>query len=853
MTIDEYRRGIPTHQDKGKTIGMLCETKEQCITDDDGVTLPDKLANMQADILEETKEYSDAAYANSNLYTDTKIAELINGAPGTLDTLEKIANAMEENADVVEALEESIGSKVDQAEYDGHANNKTIHTTADEKTTWNDANAKKHEHGNKSVIDGITAEDVTNWNKAHSGIGKDADGNDIAGTYATSKSVEQAISSITSGGTAAGNAASLGGQTATQWQTKIDNIQTTSRATLSTAGWYRVAEYAGGDTKGTDSNSCVLSIKQRHGSGNGESHVLRLMSVSAGNQNIVSIASKCRSNNASDRTVTKARYAYDSSKAYLEIYYPQSVSNIISFTVSDGTDGRGQWKAITPTLTEETVSGVTVTTTYDIPANASPVNSEDLANANYPVGAVGTERFIAYPLDGNFDSVANLTGQIRITLPQTWGNTRITFKVGIMSLTNGKSAEYLISGYLSSTNSNWSMYDAICNMENAYPVSFAHDGDKCVVCIGEVTTNWSRVKVQIFDIMLGHYYYGYDRWIKGWNIDIVADNSDLTVSATVENPYMLKDYLDKRTGGEINGDVTVKSASATARALAIQNSLRKITHYIDANGVYHLLDVTNGGKAIINSAKDGTVTYAGGEINGDVTIASANAVARRLMVKNSKRRIDLEVGQDGVGYLFDSTNGKAIIHSASDGTNTFNGVASGNLPLDGGGTVTGNVRVNSENVAPFNIDNIGSNPSTLLGFLNNGIVKGYIGYADETPVVYSSNNGNRPLLHSGNYTDYAIAKNGGGTVTCNNFADFVVKRNSADPINAVGIMFANNNGNLGMIGYKNGQLCNLNTDGTVANAILHDGNSAKCVVVDTDPGVGASVSYADGTLIFVKE
>jgi len=128
--IDEYRRGIPTYKgENGQTVGMLCETKEQCITDDDGVSLPDKLEGL--------KKYTDDAYANSNLYTDTKIGELINGAPTTLDTLKEIADAMEDNADVVEALDKAVGSKVDQAEYDGHADNGTIHITAEERTKWN--------------------------------------------------------------------------------------------------------------------------------------------------------------------------------------------------------------------------------------------------------------------------------------------------------------------------------------------------------------------------------------------------------------------------------------------------------------------------------------------------------------------------------------------------------------------------------------------------------------------------------------------------------------------------------------------------------------------------------------------
>ena len=47
MSIDGYTRGIPTYKGKdGKTYGHLVETKESCITDDNGVSLTDKLANI---------------------------------------------------------------------------------------------------------------------------------------------------------------------------------------------------------------------------------------------------------------------------------------------------------------------------------------------------------------------------------------------------------------------------------------------------------------------------------------------------------------------------------------------------------------------------------------------------------------------------------------------------------------------------------------------------------------------------------------------------------------------------------------------------------------------------------------
>ena len=64
----------------------------------------------------------DEAYANSNYYTDEKIAALIDGAPSTLDTLKEIADAMKEHEDVVKALDEAIGTKASEKEFTSHVN-----------------------------------------------------------------------------------------------------------------------------------------------------------------------------------------------------------------------------------------------------------------------------------------------------------------------------------------------------------------------------------------------------------------------------------------------------------------------------------------------------------------------------------------------------------------------------------------------------------------------------------------------------------------------------------------------------------------------------------------------------------
>ena len=75
--------------------------------------------------LNEAKAYSDTGVGTAKSYTDTKISALINGAPTTLDTLDEIAAALKDNADIVTTLEAAIGSKANASDFVSHAQSKT--------------------------------------------------------------------------------------------------------------------------------------------------------------------------------------------------------------------------------------------------------------------------------------------------------------------------------------------------------------------------------------------------------------------------------------------------------------------------------------------------------------------------------------------------------------------------------------------------------------------------------------------------------------------------------------------------------------------------------------------------------
>lgn len=80
----------------------------------------------------ETKTDASNKLAEAKTYTNTKVSNLVGTAPTTLDTLQEIATAIQENETVVEALNDAIGNKANKSDL------ATVATTG----SYNDLNDK---------------------------------------------------------------------------------------------------------------------------------------------------------------------------------------------------------------------------------------------------------------------------------------------------------------------------------------------------------------------------------------------------------------------------------------------------------------------------------------------------------------------------------------------------------------------------------------------------------------------------------------------------------------------------------------------------------------------------------------
>ena len=105
--------------------GAINELKEQIkksgnsdygtITKEDlGLENVDNTSDVDKPVSTAQQEAIDNVFTESKSYTDTKVADLVGTAPETLNTLEEVAQAIEENEGVVEALNSAIGNKANQ-------------------------------------------------------------------------------------------------------------------------------------------------------------------------------------------------------------------------------------------------------------------------------------------------------------------------------------------------------------------------------------------------------------------------------------------------------------------------------------------------------------------------------------------------------------------------------------------------------------------------------------------------------------------------------------------------------------------------------------------------------------------
>lgn len=436
------------------------------------------------------------------------------------------------------------------------------------------------------------------------------------------------IEALKKGTAKAGDAEKFGGQLPAYYATaeSVANIQTTARANLSTAGWYRVAEFQGDKytIKGSSANGCIIVIKRTYTKQSNEMYRI-LLDSTHGSQEF-----NIQSAKANVQAITKIRYTYDATtnKAYIEIYYNANVADYVRVYITEPLDsGNKKWASITGfEPTSETVDGVTVTATYDIPNKAKPVTDLDIA------GVISNDTYAK-----KINATSTLTED-----PDTTTLPRIRTKHANCPTS---SATYII--------------DTIYT-----------DGTS------EVNEKFQIARGTGSDVYLGFRAKAYNKsWGSWYELTTTADlaNYFKNTGGAIDGDVTIKsDSAVYRTLKLLNSlrDIRIRLSDAgTFQIIDVTNNKTLFSSKAD------------GSSDTLYATASGNLPLTGGTVTGDIEVVknSSSGVAR-LKATNGDISIGLMANGNGNIGLYDYGRGSYLLQRDINGDTIVNGTASENLP-----------------------------------------------------------------------------------------------------------------------------------------------------------------------------
>lgn len=138
-TVDSELSADSTNPVQNKIIKAALDGKVPTGRKINGKALSADITLSAGDVGADAAGSADEALTQAKSYTDTEIAALVGTAPDTMDTLEELAQAIEDHQDVTDALNAAIGNKANASDLTAHTGNSGIHVTSTDKSHLNDA------------------------------------------------------------------------------------------------------------------------------------------------------------------------------------------------------------------------------------------------------------------------------------------------------------------------------------------------------------------------------------------------------------------------------------------------------------------------------------------------------------------------------------------------------------------------------------------------------------------------------------------------------------------------------------------------------------------------------------------
>ena len=259
----------------------------------------------------------------------------------------------------------------------------------------------------------------------------------------------------------------------------------------------------------------------------------------------------------------------------------QILDNTGATVLSSGTSPTWNWTNITGTARPADNADVT---NYSDTRVSNVIEENSTLTVSRPIGA---------SLSVNVNAQV---GAIKITLPQSWTSTMMSFDVDVFNYSADRSFSLHVAGY----NGTSSWYNTSANMIGSTAsnnrVRFGHDGVKCCIWIGETTSTWEYPKVVVKNFVAGYVNYARAQWESGWAIQL----------STVAPPSVTADWADSLIDA-----ATIKNQGSFATVSQITSG--NVSTYIAAAaiGTAYIAD------AAITTAKIGDLQVDSLQIRGN--------------------------------------------------------------------------------------------------------------------------------------------------------------------------------------------------------------------------------------------
>jgi len=343
---------------------------------------------------------------------------------------------------------------------------------------------------------------------------------------------------------------------------------------------------------------------------------------------------------------------------------------------------------------------------------------------------------------------SSTTGAIKITLPVSWTNTMMRMTIKVYEYTTNESFTVVCGGYNYSPTSSWinhfAYIESSAKLDRNFTVRFGHDGSKCCIYIGELTSSWTYTQVFVTDVQLGYSGLTGSAWRSGWVVGFEASAFG-TITKTELNPQVNNWARNgsnlSYTSGSGNVLVTTQSANDNSTKAAS-------TAYVDTavagagSGTFlPLVGGTMGSSALIGGS--GTLELGGSGVTNllldsdGVNImqfkkVSANLQYAQIISNDDKVRLRF---RDGMDIYYDDT---AIIeymkfHALGGHTTQFKndnfeiiGIGTNNdemlFKAEGGGAVS----LYHNNVLQLNTTSTGISTNTIDATVSAGSAGNFV-------------------------------------------------------------------------------------------------------------------------------